>query len=221
LAATEDFIANLPDSLAPGLKVRLLAMETTKSKWDTIYIGSKPKRYLILEQPRINGLPIKFDDNSKWSINFINNGQIFNFRCEVIGTCSRPVPLLFLSYPDSVETANLRNNKRYPVRIPMTVEAAAEEGPEEPLAKGLILDLSLGGCLAATTADLPPERTLLVTLYFDDKKIINGVKMEKKSGRRVMGTFYSGLSFLPTNSPEVNNQVTDIINDIENIPLRL
>jgi hypothetical protein len=26
---------------------------------------------------------------------------------------------------------------------------------------------------------------------------------------------------LPTNSPEVNNQVTDIINDIENIPLRL
>jgi c-di-GMP-binding flagellar brake protein YcgR len=198
-------------------------METTKSKWDTIFIGSKPKRYLVLEQPKVNGLPIKFDDNSKWSINFINNGQIFNFLSEVIGTCSRPVPLVFLSYPENVETANLRHNKRYPVRIPITVEEIPEtkDAPAIPATKGLILDISLGGCLAATTGDLPVETNLSVNLYFDKEVSINGLKMEKKSGRRVMGTFYSGLSYLPTNNLEIMNKVTEIISDIENIPLRI
>jgi c-di-GMP-binding flagellar brake protein YcgR len=198
-------------------------METTKSKWDTIFIGSKPRRYLILEQPKVNGLPVKFDDNSKWSINFINNGQIFNFLSEVIGSCSRPVPLVFLSYPESVETANLRHAKRYPVRIPMTAEETEPQGEETPPAftKGLILDLSIGGCLAATTGDLPLERNLSVNLYLDDRESINGLKMEKKCGRRVMGTFYSGLSFLPTNKPEAIAKISEIISGIENIPLRI
>jgi c-di-GMP-binding flagellar brake protein YcgR len=196
-------------------------METTKSKWDTLFVGAKPKRYIILEQPKVNGLPIKFDDNSKWSLNFINNGQIFNFICEVIGSCSRPVPLVFVSYPEQVETANLRHNKRYPVHIPMTLDREGEDGEPVSVAKGLILDLSLGGCLAASAGDLPEEVGLSLNLYLGAQKIINGLKVEKKSGRRVMGTYYSGLSFLSTNSPSLNNEIAEIISGIENIPLRL
>ncbi|MDR2142385.1 MAG: flagellar brake protein [Deltaproteobacteria bacterium] len=217
----ESTVNSLPDSLVPGLKVRLLALETTKSKWETIFIGSKPKRYIVLEQPRVNGLPVKLDDSSKWAINFIHNGQVFNFYCEVIGSCSRPVPLVFLSYPDNVEAANLRNAKRYPVHIPITVEGEADGNSETPRFKGLILDLSMGGCLAATTGELPGEKTLSLTLYLNGRRTIKDLKAEKKSGRRGLGTFYSGLSFLSTNNPEVNNQIAEIINGIENIPLRL
>ncbi|MDR1084955.1 MAG: flagellar brake protein [Deltaproteobacteria bacterium] len=217
----ETKITLLPDSLVHGLKVRLLAMETTKSKWDTIFIGSKPGRYIVLEQPRVNGLPVKLDDNSKWSVNFINNGQIFNFSCEVIGSCFRPVPLVFLSYPASIETANLRNNKRYPVHIPVTVDRLDETNVPEILTKGLLLDLSWGGCLVASTSEIPPELKLLLNLYIDEQKTINGLQVEKKSGRNFQGTFYSGLSFLPTNTSAVNNQIGELLNDIEHIPLRL
>jgi hypothetical protein len=169
----------------------------------------------------VNGIPLRFDDTSKWSVNFINNGQIFNFNCEVLGSCARPASLVFMSYPKSVDQANLRNNKRYPVNIPMTLEGAVGELKGQILAKGLILDLSLGGCLAATTVELPPETPLLLKMYLDDKKTISGLQVERKSGRQASGTYYSGLSFLPTNNQEVYTQISDIINGIENIPLRI
>jgi c-di-GMP-binding flagellar brake protein YcgR len=195
-------------------------METTKSRWDTIFIGSKPKRYFVLEQPKVNGLPVKLDDNSKWSVNFINNGQVFNFNCEVLGCCARPVPLVFMSYPEVVDQANLRNAKRYPVNIPMIIEGAGEPNTGT-LAKGLVLDLSMGGCLVATTTEIPAEMELLMTLYLDDHKTIAGLHVERKSGRQAVGTYYSGLAFLTSHNPEVFNQVHDLINGIENIPLRI
>ncbi|MDR0355700.1 MAG: flagellar brake protein [Deltaproteobacteria bacterium] len=207
------------DTLTPGQRVRLLAMESIKSKWSTVLIGSRPQRYIVLEVPKINGLPIVLDEQSQWSVTFINKGQIFSFPSNIISTINRPFPLAFLSWPENVSISNLRTDKRYPVNIPITFSRL--EGAKEPIAKGLLLDLSWGGCLAATTMDIPEEESLSLNLYLDNDTVIEGLLVEKKGGRNQQGTFYTGLSFLPSNKVEVTDRLGDFLNEIENMPLRL
>jgi c-di-GMP-binding flagellar brake protein YcgR len=207
-----------PEVLISGQRVRLLAVETLKSKWTTTIVGSRQGRYLILEVPRVNSLPVLFEDNSPWSVNFIRQGRIYNFVSRVLSTIARPVPLVFLSYPDKVEVANLRTEKRYPVNIPFTVAGAAETASAFQ-AKGLLLDLSWGGGLAASSVELP-DGPLSVSLWLDDSSAVNGLVAEKRGSRSQQGTFYTGLSFLSSKS-EVMDRLGELIQDIENIPLRL
>ena len=207
-----------PEVLVSGQRVRLLAMETLKSKWSTVIVGSRKGRYLILEVPKVNSLPVLFEDDSPWSINFIRQGRIYNFQSRVLSTIARPVPLVFFSFPETVEVANLRTEKRYPVNIPFVVERA-REAPSPFQGKGLLLDLSMGGGLAASSVELP-DGPLAISLWLDDDSTISGLLAEKRGSRSQQGTFYTGLSFLP-NKPEVMDRLGELIQDIENIPLRL
>jgi c-di-GMP-binding flagellar brake protein YcgR len=208
-----------PDVLIAGLRIRILAMETTKSKWNTILIGARPGKYLIFDMPKVNNMPVRLDDGSRWAVNFISHGQIYTFRGEVIGSSYRPFPLVFFSYPPSIEISNLRNDKRYPVNIPVTIQTLDE--PPLVLSKGLILDLSWGGCLAASTTEVPGDMVLKMTLYLDDANSIEGLEVEKKSCRNKQGTFYTGFSFLSSNRVEVTDMIGELITEIESIPLRL
>jgi hypothetical protein len=207
------------ETLIPGQRVRLLAMETIKSKWSTVLIGSRPQRYIVLEVPKVNGLPIVLDEQSQWSVTFINKGQIISFASGVLSTINRPYALAFMSWPEKVSISNLRTDKRYPVNIPVTFSRL--EGTNEAIAKGLLLDLSWGGCLAATTMDIPEETPLALNMYLDNDTVIEGLMVEKKGGRNQQGTFYTGLSFLPSNPVDVTDRLGDFLNDIENMPLRL
>jgi c-di-GMP-binding flagellar brake protein YcgR len=208
-----------PDVLACGLRIRIMAMETTKSRWNTVLMGAKPGRYLILDMPKANNMPVRLDDGSRWAVNFITHGQIFAFNSEVIGSCYRPFPLVFFSYPEAIEVSNLRNDKRYPVNIPVTLETESE--PPQFVAKGLLLDLSWGGCLTASTAAMPSDTPLRMTMYMDGSNVINGLKVEIKSCRNQQGTYYTGFSFLPSNPVSVTDRLGEFLSEIESIPLRL
>jgi c-di-GMP-binding flagellar brake protein YcgR len=209
-----------PEILICGLRIRILAMETTKSKWNTMLIGARPGRYLIFDMPRVNNLPVKLDDGSRWAVNFISHGQIFTFYSEVMGSSYRPVPIVFFTYPDMVEISNLRNDKRYPVNIPVTIETTTDT-PPVLITKGLILDLSWGGCLAASTVAIPPEVILSMNIFLDDINRIEGIQVEKKSCRHKQGTYYTGFSFLSTNPVSVTDRIGELITEIESIPLRI
>jgi c-di-GMP-binding flagellar brake protein YcgR len=208
-----------PEVLVCGLRIRILAMETTKSRWNTVLIGARPGRYLIFDMPKVNNMPVKLDEGSRWAVNFITHGQIFTFHSEVVGSCYRPFPLVFFSYPDSIEISNLRNDKRYPVNIPVTVETLGDS--PELVSKGLILDLSWGGCLAASTVEIPDNIILNMTMYLDNTTTIQGLLVEKKSSRSKQGTHYTGFSFPASNSVEVMDRLGEFIQEIESIPLRL
>jgi c-di-GMP-binding flagellar brake protein YcgR len=217
---SEEAIPLSPEFLISGLRIRILAMETTKSKWNTMLIGARPGRFLIFDMPKVNNMPVRLDDGSRWAVNFISNGQIFTFYSEVVGSSYRPFPIVFFSYPDSVEISNLRNDKRYPVNIPVTIETS-QGAQQQPLTKGLVLDLSWGGCLAASTVAVPADVPLFMTIYLDNSTRIDGIQVEKKSCRNKQGTYYTGFSFLPSNPVAVTDRIGELITEIESIPLRI
>ncbi|MDR3154485.1 MAG: flagellar brake protein [Deltaproteobacteria bacterium] len=208
-----------PEVLACGLRVRLMAMETTRAKWATTLIGARPGRFLIFDMPKANNIPMRLDESSRWSVNFISHGHFYTFQSEVVGSSYRPYPLVFFAWPEKVDVSNLRNDKRYPVNIPITIETAEE--PPRLLGKGLILDFSFGGCLAASTAEIPDSVPLKMNIYLEAGSVIEGLLVERKSCRSKQGTFYTGFSFLPVNSPSVTDGIGEIISEIESSPLRL
>ena len=220
-----------PDILICGTSIRLLALETTKSKWTTTFIGSRPGRYLIVEMPRVAGAPVKLDDGTRWAANFISKGAVYSFNTEVLGYTYRLVPLLFLEYPKEVEVANLRTEKRYPVNIPMVftieedplAEALGESDPAQAgkKTKALAVDISEGGFMMASPVDMPPETNIEATFYLPSGESINGINATVRACRGKPGGYFIGMAYNQSNQPEVLSRLGDLIANIENMPLRL
>ncbi len=74
------------------------------------------------------------------TVRYLHSGVIFGFRCAVIKYLFSPFPLLFLTFPEKVESYNLRRHKRIPCLLPAVVRVG------ETSVKGLVTDLSLSGC---------------------------------------------------------------------------
>lgn len=224
-----------PDVLISGTTIRLLALETTKSKWTTILIGARPGRYLIVEMPKMGGAPVKLDDGTKWAVNFISKGAVYSFNSEILGYTYRLVPLLFLSYPQQVEVANLRNEKRYPVNIPAISKvvlpppdfkgASEEENGAAALPEGeistLVVDISEGGFMMISPVALPPETTIEAVFHLPQGDPIAGLQAVVKTCRGKPGGFLTGLSLAQSNPPEAISRLGNFITSIENMPLRL
>ena len=217
-----------PDVLICGTSIRLLALETTKSKWTTILIGSRPGRYLIVEMPKVAGAPVKLDDGTRWAANFISKGAVYSFNTEVLGYTYRLVPLLFLDYPKEVEVANLRTEKRYPVNIPLVSNVVSSPKPEgddrKPASdqlKALVVDISEGGFMMACPSPLKPETIIDATFYLPKEEPISGIKAMVRACRGKPGGYFIGLAYSPSNRPETFSRLGDLISSIENMPLRL
>ncbi|MDL2260343.1 flagellar brake protein [Deltaproteobacteria bacterium OttesenSCG-928-K17] len=221
----------LPDALVAGTSLRLLALETTKSKWTTVIIGARPGRFIVVEMPKMAGAPVKLDEGTRWAVNFINKGAVYSFNTEVLGYTFRMVPLLFLSYPDEVEVSNLRNEKRYPVNIPLSLvvtEAPPENEnvPENTLPVGLelralVVDISEGGFMMAAPAGLPVETVVDITFHLPKDESITGIKAVVRTSRGGSAGHLMGLAYTPDISPETADRLTAFIASIENMPLRL
>lgn len=223
-----------PDALISGTGIRLLALETTKSKWSTTLVGARPGRYIIVEMPKMGGAPVKLDDGTHWAVNFISKGSVYSFNTEVLGYTYRIVPLLFLSYPREVEVANLRNEKRYPVNIPAvskitSVPPEQREAPEEDdkpawpegEVNTLVVDLSEGGFMMISPEPLPIEATVESTFHLPQNKLISGIQAVVKTSRGKPGGYLIGLSLGQANAPETLDGIAALIASIENMPLRL
>ena len=230
----------LPEILICGVSLRLTALETTKSKWSALLIGARPGRYLVVEMPRVGGAPMKLDEGTRWSANFISKGAVYSFNTEVTGATFRPAPLLFLQYPEEAEVANLRTVKRYPVNIPIISKvlrwpSAAPEAPgefEAPAAppppppggslKALVVDISEGGFMMACPQPLAPEAVVEAVFYLPKSDPLDGIQAVARACRGKPGGYFIGLAYdLGGSTVKALSRLNDLIADIENMPLRL
>lgn len=218
-----------PDVLISGTSLRLLALETTKSKWTTMVIGARPGRYLVVEMPKVGGAPVKLDEGTRWSANFIYKGAVYSFNTVVLGYTYRLAPLLFLHYPLEVEISNLRLEKRYPVNIPimtrvMEVPPAAEgDAPDilQGALKSLVVDISEGGFMMASPVALSADTLVEATFFLPREKPLTGIRALARACRGKPGGYFIGLAYVPDNKLEIMTRLGALITNIENMPLRL
>jgi hypothetical protein len=131
-----------------------------------------------------------------------------------------------------VEITGLRTEKRYPVNIPMTMtistfphdtenfEEVIASYPSGPL-KALVVDLSEGGFMMASPVPLPVESTIEATFYMPSGEPLASIKSVVKACRGKPGSYFVGLSYLPSTQVGTLSRIRDVITSIENMPLRL
>jgi len=97
-------------------------------------------RYLICSAPFLPGLWTVLNAPDQTTVRYLCEGVVYGFKCTLLTALAKPFQLLVLSYPEKIETVNLRQHQRVPCLIP----AKAKMG--QTGWDGALLDLSLSGC---------------------------------------------------------------------------
>ena len=173
----------------------MVALAAVRSKFVTFIIGYKANRFIIVERPSIGGVAARLEQGTEWAVNFVHQGQIFGFTTQILGNSSQPVALTFLSYPDTVERTDLRQSQRFPVQLNATIAPEGVSGNGANIRPGIVVDISEGGCLLATTASHVAGTNLSLDIELPTQGSASGMTAEVKSQRGQEGKYLLGLCF--------------------------
>ncbi len=121
-----------------------LEVEEIKARVKCNLIGIKPDDFLIVDIPP-SGIRDELFEGKQIAVRYLYFGNMYGFRTIVLKAITEPSRLMFISYPESVETHNQRKQDRVRCYVP------AKAVVHETELQGVILDLSSNGCKFAIT----------------------------------------------------------------------
>ena len=122
-----------------------LEVEGLKLKLTSVLIGLAPSRFILVAVPKQTEVlpktlyPFLYPGNHITCYSMLP-GTATAFKCHIIRFVMSPFPLLFLSFPESCDCVDVRKH----TRIQCLFEAVLRSGQDTM--KGMITDVSLGGC---------------------------------------------------------------------------
>ncbi len=125
--------------------------EGVGKRFKSTFVGIEEDKYVILRAPSVRD---HLHLEKPVTVRYLHKGQVRGFRSQIVGVITFPYPLIFLSYPSTLELLDLRRHERIDSFMPATVYY---EGAE---AKCLLLNISLSGCrllMAFNDMDNMPE----------------------------------------------------------------
>jgi len=131
--------------LGNTLFLRLLCVG---QRYETKVVGLNPFEYLIVQTRLPQDTLAKLQQNPGAIAQVDAGGTLFGFRTEVLNRMTNPAPLLFLSYPDTVERVILRRGERVQVTIPGHIHGAFGDHDV------IIVDLTADGCRLSARSNL-------------------------------------------------------------------
>ena len=104
-------------------------------------VGMERGSYLICNVPssRKIGIWTTMHKENHVIIRYLHMGIVYGFHCTLIAALESPFNLLVLSYPEQIETVNLRQHGRIPCLIPAAMKI------NDHTYKGATIDVSMSG----------------------------------------------------------------------------
>ncbi len=112
-------------------------------------IGVDDGKYLIVKMPplhtmeNVSNLLVK---GNEITVKYMYKGTMFGFQSPILDLLHKPFKLVFIKYPDKINSYDVRGNKRVECFLPANVKIA------EHIIEGSITDISRAGCLFAIEA---------------------------------------------------------------------
>ncbi|GAX59659.1 hypothetical protein SCALIN_C04_0147 [Candidatus Scalindua japonica] len=128
-----------------GTIFRLQIIEV-KRQLSSELIGIDDGKYLIVKMP-----PLHTMDNvsnllvtgNEIAVKYMYKGKIFGFESTILDLIHKPFRLVFIKYPEKIDSFDFRGNKRVECFLPAHIKIA------EYVITGSITDISRAGCLFA------------------------------------------------------------------------
>ncbi|MCP3872419.1 MAG: flagellar brake protein [Desulfobacteraceae bacterium] len=106
-------------------------------------VGMKVGNYLIVDISEVEPAATKLFKEDQVLVKYINLEDIFNFSSVIISVLQQPDHLVFLKYPEMVESCNIRSEKRVDCFIPVGVKIGNKQ------IQGTVTNISPKGCLCS------------------------------------------------------------------------
>ena len=122
-------------------------------KFATEFVGMERGKFILLRLPPQQGLRQVLTVDETVTIRYMHDQSLlFGFTSSVVAVITSPAPLLFLSYPKTVEVLSLRRHQRVNCLVPIVTYFEGEEYC------GQVLNISNSGCmfLVDNAEDAPP-----------------------------------------------------------------
>jgi hypothetical protein len=185
----------------------LIQFQGLEDRFKVSFVGMEAEEFLIVRTPASHFLKEHLISGTQVTVRFVHLGNAYGFRSSILSHVSNPVPLLFLSYPQKIETLNLRKAKRIECFIPASARIR-DRG-----FAGLITDISTDGCRfsfklpkgnQAVDIEVDDELTLSFPLLgMEGEKVFHGLIM---SLSRDLERISLGVRF-DTIAPEVASNI--------------
>ncbi len=121
-----------------------LQIKGAKRRLSSELIGIEDGKYLIIKMPpmhtmdNVSGL---LRNGNDVAVKYMYKGTIFGFQSQIIDLIYNPFKLVFIEYPEKIESYDFRGNKRVECFLPANIRIA------EHKIEGCITDISKAGCL--------------------------------------------------------------------------
>ncbi|MCP4266955.1 MAG: flagellar brake protein [Candidatus Brocadiaceae bacterium] len=141
-----------------------LQIEGTRRRLSSELIGVDDDNYLIVKMPplhtmeNVSNLLVK---GNEITVKYMYKGTMFGFQSPIIDLIHKPFKLVFIKYPDKIDSYDVRGNKRVECFLPATVKIAKQ------ILEGSITDISRVGCLF--TIDTHEHEDLINLLELNNK----------------------------------------------------
>jgi len=99
-----------------------------------------PGAYIIIALPKTEDLKDQFFRERKIVLRYMTGGTIFGFESNVIALNLQPVRLLFLTYPQKIQSCEIRKYSRYDCTYYSRLHISGLNY------QGMITNISMGGC---------------------------------------------------------------------------
>ncbi|MBW1708359.1 MAG: flagellar brake protein [Deltaproteobacteria bacterium] len=182
-------------NFSPGLKLIVEFPSIFNNKFNSFFRGFKQNQYIIIDHPTQNNLLVQLDEGMVGMVRYIDTGRACGFMSEVQGFAKRPYPLVFLKYPESIESSNLRKEDRYPVRLDAAFSSQKGSEPGSERFTGEILNLSKNGCLLSSPNPFSIKNTLYLIVPFPEHDVAVDIECEVKNCQKTSDTYHIGLIF--------------------------
>ncbi|WP_428559287.1 MAG: flagellar brake protein [Solidesulfovibrio sp. DCME] len=138
----------------PGTRM-ILEVAGLEDKLPTHCVGHSRGRFVIAQMPHLpeagrEALYQLLYPDAAVIARYLHEGTVVGFSSRVIKWIQVPFPLIFLTYPGSLESHDLRRHRRISCCIP----GRARFG--ESVLAGMLMDLSLSGCQFSAVLDNTP-----------------------------------------------------------------
>jgi c-di-GMP-binding flagellar brake protein YcgR len=175
----------------------LLEFPTSGERLAASLVGLEALDYFILKVPLTIGIRHFLHPGNQITLRYVHRGRVHGFRAGVIEYLVKPFSLLFLTYPTSMETVELRRDHRVECFFP------AKLSLDQAVIKGMLLDISTSGCKVQVDAEripnarqlLTPRAALGVSFHALDPKASYDLAGSVRSVSDATGRMHLGLRF--------------------------
>jgi c-di-GMP-binding flagellar brake protein YcgR len=151
---------------------QIISIETYyKAYLQTHVLGWKKDAFILTEAIYIQGQSANIKTDDICTVRFLKGDNAYGFKAAVLEVLMHPHPVMFLKYPDNVESVKLRVAPRIKVELPATFMA----GSGKNICAASLCDISNEGCglkvPLTDSKDLPPDAEYSIILKVMDTEL--------------------------------------------------